>query len=302
MALDDAAIGGHLPVAMGNGLGVKRLTDENQPALNALMQGLHEALAYAEVANVTGETAIMQHTYTYPWEQDLPEELIGAWEATALSIGSSKLVLQPRNTIQPGMLVVGIQHDGYGCNGGTALTNIVRSFGSLDAIAANAEAMEFIRMLTIPCQIYTPMLTRLFGWKNGIPESPRACIVGAAHITGGGFKKLGEILPENCVADLHTMPHPPEVLYRAQKLSQGLDLSERISDKDGYTSFNGGVRLVLVCKTLDDLRVIQEVAQECGIDKNQVCVIGTIIPREDDKAQVQIVSKYGQSFSEKVHI
>ena len=254
MCNDDVACGGGLPVVFSSNLDIKEITAENLHLCEALMSGFAKALAASGTVLITGETAVMRHSITAFCDRSNPAQLIVNWAGTCLGLMRTD---RPPNgsTIRPGMAVVGLGEDGYRCNGGTALTNLLlQTWGPrIEDVLASQEAMEFANQLVIPSRSYARMLSYLTGWQNnGIPGDPVARIHGMAHITGGGvWNKFRELLPVGVGANLHNMLNPPEVLLRAQELSYRLGGEKVITDKQCYGTFHGGCGALLVVDPQD---------------------------------------------------
>ena len=266
MCADDLAQNGNLPCVMVNQVDAKRITDENFPLFEAMMEGYGEALKASNLANITGETAVMKHSITAFCDAGRPDQLVITWGGTCIGIGHSSTRIDPSN-IKADMPIVGFLENGYRCNGGTVFTNLMlKLYGpNPNKLLLNPEAISFAERLTIPSVSYAKTICRIIGWNpDGTVGNPLASIVAAANITGGGvWNKLGEILPEGVAANLNHMPDPPEVLLEAQRLSY--QTGQDLPDFNCYGDFHGGCGMLVVAKTKKDADKIVNEAQKDNI-------------------------------------
>jgi phosphoribosylformylglycinamidine cyclo-ligase len=280
MNADDLAAGGALPVFMlASNIDVRRIIPENFPLIEAMLKGFGVALKQAGLVLMTGETAVMKHSITAFCDDGTPEQLVLTWSGTCLGLKHEHVCVDG-SQIEPGMAVVGFLEKGYRCNGGTIFTELVKEkWGAYPGtVLNNAEAVSFVRALTVPSRSYAKTFARLIGWQPSgeLKREGRPPIFGIAHITGGGvWNKFGELLPVGIGADLDRMPAPPDVLLQAQFLSQelsGVCCSgvKRMSDEDCYGSFHGGCGALLVCRECDTDIVIRE----AQIDGHDALVVG----------------------------
>ncbi|MCK4592683.1 hypothetical protein KAT63_04600 [Candidatus Parcubacteria bacterium] len=267
MTADDLARLGILAIIIDNEIGVKAITKENMPAMQALFEGYELALKKSNIVNITGETAVMKHSITAFCDANSSEQLVLTWGASCIGLARKDLLIDS-SKIKPDMIIVGFLEKGYRCNGGTFFTNLILEiFGpTMQDIQNNPEAIKFSRELTTPSISYANTICRIIGWNlDGSVGEPSAEIAGIAHITGGGIKKLGEILPQGVGANLDSMPKPPKVLLQAQKMSRSIP-SLRLTDSQAYTTFHGGCGMMIVAKTQEDANAIIEEAKKDGID------------------------------------
>jgi len=195
------------------------------------------------------------------------------------------------------MPIVGFFDPGYRCNGGTFFTNVVLAkFGpNVQAVMQSAEALAFVRKLTIPSQSYARTVCRLVGWNpDGSIGTPMAEIAGIAHITGGGvWGKFGEMLPEGVGANLHSMPVPADVLLEAQELSWDTDL--RLTDYQAYGTLHGGCGMLLIV----DKESVSRLIKEAGRDGIKAQVVGETTVSEESEIVIQSRFKEGGVLSSK---
>jgi phosphoribosylaminoimidazole (AIR) synthetase len=287
MTADDFARSGRFPCIIDNEMQVKRITKENYPLFEAAMTGYGEALKKANLINITGETAIMKHSITAFCDANSDSQLVLTWGASCIGLSSSKLLLDPKK-IRPYMPIVGFKENGYRCNGGTFFSNlIIRKYGpEIDKIINNPEAIKFARQLAVPSISYAKTICRILGWQeNGEVKKALTRVLGIAHITGGGlWAKFGEILPPGVGASLTNMPDPPEVLLKAQQMSQEFsDLA--LTDEAAYSTFHGGCGMLLV---VDNEYDAESVILQASEDDIEAQVVGYT----DTSGKLKIDSKF----------
>lgn len=266
MTADDFSRSGRLPCIIDNEVQVKRITENNFPLFQAMMEGYGEALQKSNLVNITGETAIMKHSITAFCDNKSDDQLVLTWGASCIGLASRELLID-NSRIKPEMVVVGFLENGYRCNGGTFFTNLIlQKFGpEIEKVLESQDARSFVEKLTVPSISYAKTVSRIVGWEeNGDVGEPLAKIAGIAHITGGGvWGKFGEILPKGVGAFLYNMPKPPEVLLQAQEMSY--EFPKPLSDYDFYETFHGGCGMLLVASDRDEARKIIDEAAKDGI-------------------------------------
>lgn len=297
MTADDLARLGMFPFGIDNEIGVKSITKENMPAMQALFEGYGAALKKSNLVNLTGETAIMNHSITAFCDTNSSKQLILTWGASCLGLVRKDRLID-NSKIKPGMIIVGFLEDGYRCNGGTLFTNLfLKVFGpDIKDIINNPEAIEFARKLTVPSISYANTVCRIVGWKlDGSVGDPLAKIAGIAHITGGGiWSKFAEILPQNVGAYLYSMPKPPEALLLAQEMSWNTKL--RITDEQAYGTFHGGCGMLVVAQTKEDADIIIAEAKKDGIKAQ---IIGETTYSNEEIIVIESQFKEGKSLRSK---
>jgi phosphoribosylformylglycinamidine cyclo-ligase len=296
MTADDFARTGRFPAVMDNTIDAKRITDKSFPLFQAVIEGYGAALQQAGLVNITGEVAIMKHSVTAFCDVDPDSQLVMNWGASCIGLAHRDLLIDG-SKIKAGMPVVGFFDPGYRCNGGTFFTNVVLAkFGpNVQTVMQSAEALAFVRELTIPSQSYARTVCRLVGWNpDGSIGTPMAEIAGIAHITGGGvWGKFGELLPEGVGANLHSMPVPADVLLEAQELSWDTDL--RLTDYQAYGTLHGGCGMLLIV----DKESVSRLIKEAGRDGIKAQVVGETTVSEESEIVIQSRFKEGGVLSSK---
>jgi len=284
MTIDDLARTGCFPVSIACDLQAKKITRENVHLAEAMFKGFGDILKQTGIVCTTGESAIMKHSITSFFDYDdlAPDYLLTTMSGTAMGF-SHKDALIDGSGIKAGMPIVGFWEPGMRCNGASWMIDLIKEvFIGKDCprskmmarMQKSSEAMEFIRMLTIPSQSYAKLITRLVGWQqDGSLGNSLAGIEGIAHITGGGVvSKLGEILPGKMGAYLDKMPMPCDLLLQAQALSERTGLY--LSDERAYETFHGGCGMMVVANSDKDADTI---IKEAYKDNVSARVIGETI-------------------------
>lgn len=294
MTADDFARTGRFPTVMDNTIDAKRITDKSFPLFQAVIEGYGAALQQAGLVNITGEVAIMKHSVTAFCDVDPDSQLVMNWGASCIGLAHRDLLIDG-SKIKAGMPIVGFSDPGYRCNGGTFFTNVVLAkFGpDVRKVMESAEALAFVRKLTVPSQSYARTVCRLVGWNlDGSIGTPMANIAGIAHITGGGvWGKFGEMLPEGVGANLHSMPKPADVLLEGQELSQGTDFA--LSDLHAYGTLHGGCGMLIIASQ-DSVSAIIDEAQKDGIHAQ---VVGETTTSTEREVTIQSQFKEGRVLS-----
>ncbi len=290
MNADDVAAGGGFPVVMVSNIDVKGVTEKNFALCGALMDGYGVALRVSRLVNLTGETAIMRHSITAFCDTGSEEQLVLTWSGSCIGLTSTETHLGG-DSIRAGLAIVGFVEDGYRCNGGTALTNILlKRWGpEIERIMADESAMQFVRDLCVPSRSYARTIARLIGWNDdGTFLLPTMPIYGVAHITGGGvWNKLADILPEGVGAYLNRMPNPPKVLLAEQQLSQ--EIGAPLSDYDCHGTFHGGCGTFLICEPGD----ATSICDQARADGHNTQIVG--VTTESNESEIVIESRFADA-------
>ncbi|MFH1822423.1 MAG: AIR synthase-related protein [Patescibacteria group bacterium] len=279
MVIDDIARSGGFPVIFCNDVNAKKVTKDNFHLVEAMFSGMDHILSKARQINITGEFAIMKHSVTAFCDKNSDEQLILNWSGTGIGLSHQNKVIDGKN-IKADMPIVGFWEPGYRCNGGTQHTNLILAKwakGDIRNIWNSPLAMEFIKKLTIPSLSYAKTIARANGWlDDGSVTEPLSKMAVIAHLTGGGVKKLKEVLPDGIGAYLHNMPEPAPVLLQAQEMS--FDYPKLIiNDEKAHTTFHGGCGMMVVCKTENDAKALVD---EAGKDGIKAQIVGKTIKSE----------------------
>lgn len=298
MNADDLSRFGSLPVMMvANEIQAKRITDQNFPLFQAMMDGYGAALSKTRMPNITGEVAVMKQMITGFCDTGSPDQLIVTWGGVAIGLTHNKLRLDARN-VRAGMTVVGFWEPGYRCNGGTRLGEILMAaYGHVTDILANPEAMDFVSQLTVPSLCYSNTVTRVNGWlPNGDFTAPIVPVRACFHITGGGvWGKFADALPTGVGAVLDNMPPPTRVLLQAQDLSWELP-GLRVSDLSAYQTFHGGCGMLSVVDDELDAMILIDEANQDGVKAQ---IVGHLTASEDREVLIHSRFREGRTLSSK---
>jgi phosphoribosylaminoimidazole synthetase len=175
-----------------------------------VLAGIQEGCEEAEIELIGGETAELKGVISE-----------GAFDVCGFGVGTIIDEL-PKDNIVVGDSVVGLESSGFHSNGFT----IIRQYTSLD--------IEWISFLLVPTKIYVKHieLIREAGVK----------IKALAHITGGGFKNVDRILPDNLrVAYKQTIGY-----YAHHQLFEWIQMKTGMTLERMRSTFNCGIGMVIV--------------------------------------------------------
>ena len=175
-----------------------------------VLAGIQEGCEEAEIELIGGETAELKGVISE-----------GAFDVCGFGVGTIIDEL-PKDNIVVGDSVVGLESSGFHSNGFT----IIRQYTSLD--------IEWISFLLVPTKIYVKHieLIREAGVK----------IKALAHITGGGFKNVDRILPDNLrVAYKQTIGY-----YAHHQLFEWIQTKTDMTVEKMRSTFNCGIGMVIV--------------------------------------------------------
>lgn len=246
MAADDAAAKGLEPVLMTTGLNVNRFTERNKPFAEQLAQGAITAARKARVALYGGETAVLGNLvdgYGSP-----ERHLHYIWEGTVHAVGHETREIDG-SKVRPGMAIVGLHEPGLRSNGITKVRDTLREEHGNYWYTKKIETEQGVTRLGDAVLqgsiIYTPVLMDAIGGYDLRVEG-RAEVEGAAHITGGGVKKLAEMLAVSGYgADIEAPYEPPLIMKEVLRLA-------KVPDRVAYSTFHMGTGMVVVTSEPDE--------------------------------------------------
>ena len=217
-AFDLIAMGDDLSCEYINPLVFSNYLGLNNPIICHARQmgaGLGDALKEDFIFNGGGETAF------------LPDQLkencldwVGFVVGIENDIERHKSYIERRDSLENGLLIYGIPDESLGSNGFT----LIKELPLRD---------EFIW----PSRIYTPKILLARDYSNFF-----------AHITGGGYRNIGRVLP-SCLDAVVELNEIPDIFKYIQD-------SCGFSDKVMFENYHMGFRLVLGTENPDDIKRI----------------------------------------------
>lgn len=221
VAGDIAVMGAH-PLTFLDYLGVHKV----DPAIiEALVRGMSDACAEAEIALVGGETAEMPAVYA-PGELDVVGFITGICDRAKLLTGA---------TIADGDVLYAINSSGLHTNGWSLARKLLfeTNHFAIDHAYAELDGATLADVLLAPHTNYVQPIRRIL--DAGI------AIKGIAHITGGGvIENVPRILPEGLGAIIDRSIWKPQPIFTLLQTLGAIDAEEM------HRVFNMGVGLVLV--------------------------------------------------------
>ncbi|MBK6610008.1 MAG: phosphoribosylformylglycinamidine cyclo-ligase [Sphingobacteriales bacterium] len=270
MVADDLAAAGLVPTNLSNILDVDRL---NYNIVDALMQGLHDAANFCQIAVTGGEIAELGNRIG-GWGNNMHFN----WCSTAIGILHPALLAPlDGSEITSGQAVITLYSPGFRSNGFSAARRILaQNYGSDDWHQAQflPEQKTWGEVLLTPCTIYTPLVTQLL--NDGVALS------GVAHITGGGIaENLARLLRLNQLgATLPTLFNPHQAMQQLVQWS-------KMPPAEAYRTWNMANGLLLISPTNQVNSILQQ-AQNMGY-KAQLA--GEVLP---NTTQITMATPYGQ--------
>lgn len=230
-----------------------------------LLKGLAAACKAANVALVGGETAELPGVYQ-EGECDLVGTIVGVVDKSKILTGEA---------IRPGDVLIGLPSSGLHTNGFSLARKILfTEMGLSPKDRLPGYRLSVATALLRPHVNYAPVLAeslRRFNTGKTFKVRKGNGLLGAAHITGGGFSgNIPRILPEGCRALVDTGAWNPLPVFRV------LTANGRVSFNEAYEVFNMGIGMVLVATRAAAAGII-EVAAQHG---HSAVVIGGIVRGE----------------------
>ena len=213
----------------------------------AIVEGVAEGCRQSGCALIGGETA--EHPGLMPEEEyDLAGFAVGVAERDEIIDGRD---------IQAGDVLIGVASSGVHSNGFSLVRKILETAGVSVNDSVPALGGTVGEALLVPTRIYVKMFQALK--KAGIR------VLGASHITGGGFQEnVPRMLPEGVRA------HVRKDSYEVPALFKWLANMGHVEEQMMYNTFNMGVGMVLavrqedVKKALDTIQCAGDRAFNCG--------------------------------------
>jgi phosphoribosylformylglycinamidine cyclo-ligase len=264
MAGDDAVIKGFVPVLMTTVLDVNKFTDQNTPYAEQLATGAIGAAQRARMALYGGETAILGDIVGGYGSPD--RNLHFSWSGTVHAIAHKERKIDGKSVL-PGMAIVGLRETGLRSNGITMARNSLREahgrFWHRKSFETETGETTLGRAVLQGSTIYAPVFIDAVGGYD-LRVQGRASVEGAAHITGGGVKKLAEMLQASGYgADIEEPYQPPEIMKEVLRAS-------KTPDRVGYETLHMGAGIIAVSSTPEELI---ECAEDNGVEAK---VIGMV--------------------------
>ena len=239
MNVNDLICVGAEPVAMVDYIAMQKI-DENM--MKEIAYGIYEGAKKAGIAIVGGETAT------------LPEMIAGIGENCFDLVGAAIGIVKKEEIvtgekIRPGDVVLGLASSGIHSNGLTLARKVLPKNMWVDLLK--------------PTRIYVKEFLELRGKFE---------ILGAAHITGGGFRNLLRLGSYGFYLD--NMPDPPMIFKKIKELGN-------VSNKEMYKTFNMGVGFCIITSKQDAEKILLEYGERFKIRK-----LGEVIDEKEVRIKV----------------
>ncbi len=289
MTGDDIGRHGGASTVFVNILGTKTLGQPGSALFEnyqTMMSGLGTTARKQSFVLMGGETAELPHCVSSELVGPITETSpICNWDAVMIGINHPDKVICG-NRIRPGQRIIALR-DGFGSNGASLLRKYLRKkYG--DTWWLNQEAQREIEDMATPATIYGRFLAEMNGWFDPSFKT-KLKMHAIGHITGGGIKGKfwDDILHRGGhSAILDNLWEPPGYMADCVKTME-------VSSPDGYETFNGGQRLLVVVDESDVDRFCEH-AHKSGLEAQDAGYID--IRRREPRCE--ITSKFtGRTFT-----
>ncbi len=257
--VNDIAVMGAEPLFFLDYFGTGKL-EEN--AYLSVMRGIVKACKAANCALIGGETCELAGFYN-KGEYDLVGTIVGIVEKHRILIGKP---------IQPGDRIIGLASNGLHTNGYTLARKIFFNKLRLKPKDLMPGSRQSVGSALLKQHLnYGGLLLELYRKFNRALHSTQRkgnAVLGAIHITGGGFTgNIPRVLPYHCDAVVNTKSWPRPSIFKS--------LAEygNINYKELFEVFNMGIGVALVVVP----EAAEMVIKYCQQKKQKACLIGEII-------------------------
>jgi phosphoribosylformylglycinamidine cyclo-ligase len=227
-----------------------------------VVAGISQGCKTAGCALIGGETAEMPDMYG-AGEYDLAGFAVGAAERDAML---------PRDTVEPGDILLGLASDGLHSNGFSLVRKIVEGEGlDYDAPAPFAADTPLGDALLAPTRIYV---------KSCLAALADGQVKALAHITGGGLlENIPRVLPDDMAVEIKAAAWPVPPVFAWLASTGGVEGQEMAR------TFNCGLGMVAVVSP-DDAAAVTAIYEANG---ETVYAVGTVTAKADDAPAVRLV-------------
>jgi len=257
--INDIAVMGAEPLFFLDYFGTSKLNKKN---FQAVISGVTRACKASKCALIGGETCELSGFYKLG-EYDLVGTIVGIVEKDRILTGE---------TIQPGDQLLGLPSSGLHTNGYTLARDIFFNKLKLkpkDKIPGFRQNLG--SALLKPHLSYSDLLltlTRRF--NRGVYSRKRKGnkVLGAIHITGGGFTgNIPRVLPQNCNVTIKSESWPKPPIFKAL-IEYG-----NVSFEELYEVFNMGIGMALVVAP----EAVDPIIKFCKKKKQRAYHIGEVL-------------------------
>ncbi len=262
--INDIAVMGAEPLFFLDYFGTSKL---EKKAFQAVVAGVTRACKASNCAFIGGETCELSGFYK-PGEYDLVGTIVGIVEKNRMLTGE---------TIRPGDRLIGLASNGLHTNGYTLARDIFFNKLKLkpkDNIPGGRQNLG--SALLKPHLSYSDILlglTRRFNRATHSRKRKENAVLGAIHITGGGFRgNIPRVLPQNCSVTVNTQSWPKPSIFKAL-IEYG-----KVSFEELYEVFNMGIGMTLVVAP----GAADAIIKFCREKKLRAYLIGEVITGRGD--------------------
>jgi phosphoribosylformylglycinamidine cyclo-ligase len=239
---------------------------DNPVLLEQLVGGVSNGCQQAQSALLGGETAIMPDLYA-PGDFDMAGFSVGVAERDELVDG--------RNRIQPGDVLIGIPSSGFHSNGYSLVRKVVFEHAGLSVTDHVPELNRTVgEVLLSPTRIYAQTVAA------AIQAAGNANLHGIAHITGGGIiDNFERIMPNRTQAIIRSDAWQVPVAFQwLQKLGN-------LAEKEMFSVFNMGIGMIFCVPA----SVADAVQNACSTPENPAKLLGEIRSQRAEEPAVTML-------------
>ena len=259
MVCDDAICTGAETVSVTNTFETNKI---NAKEIDAMMESFSRACVEQKIAIVGGEIA------------EVGEMTNGTgWGADAVGIVEKEKVITGRK-VKDGDIVIGLESDGFRCNGFSLVRKILSDkFGEDWAFEKYDENTSWGDAVITPSKIYSNFVLLLIG---RFKQKRNVDVHGIVHMTGGGMHNLFRIIKGRDLGFIIDNPlEPQEMVLKLQEMGN-------VVDEEAYKAWNMGMGMALIVDALDVDSVLSKALE--------------------NNIKAQVVGKISRDFPQEVHL
>ena len=218
----------------------------NEHEFYEVLAGIQEGCEECDMELLGGETAELNGLISY-----------GTFDVCGFGIGHIRDGYElPKDNIKIGDSVVGLESSGFHSNGFTIIRQHTTKDRFNDTRQVPPVDFEWLSFLLEPTKIYVEHIKRIR--KSEIE------LKALAHITGGGFKNVDRVLPDN----LRVKYEREDVFYSHHQLFQWIQTKAEMTMEEMRNTFNCGIGMVMILSPEDAKRLPVDTIPLGRIDNN----------------------------------
>ena len=220
-----------------------------------VLAGIQDGCEECEMELLGGETAELNGLISY-----------GTFDVCGFGVGNIADGQElPKDNIKIGDSVVGLESSGFHSNGFTIIRQHTTKDRFNDTRQVPPVDFEWLSFLLEPTKIYVNDILKIREIGSGMwNEEEEIEIKALAHITGGGFKNVDRVLPNN----LKVKYEREDVFYSHHQLFQWIQTKAEMTMEEMRNTFNCGIGMVMILSPEDAKRLPVDTIPLGRIDNN----------------------------------